>query len=223
MNYDIKLLPKPQNIYHVYRITNLVNGKVYIGQTSNPKMRWSKHRSSKQNTHLYSSFKKYGEENFSFDVLLSGLTKEQADRIEIRLIKRYKSTDQNHGYNHANGGSRGTYSEATKLKLSQSHKKYYETHTHPLLGTHMTKEQYERHMLTRPRGEQSSWWRNGRKVEQIEVGTGKVLATYNALSEACRETGVETSNIFKVCNGKRKTAGGYGWRYREDYIEGGIL
>ena len=79
MNYDIKLLPKPQNIYHVYRITNLVNGKVYIGQTSNPKMRWSKHRSSKQNTHLYSSFKKYGEENFSFDVLLSGLTKEQAN------------------------------------------------------------------------------------------------------------------------------------------------
>lgn len=219
----MKFLPQPQNIYHIYRITNLVNGKVYIGQTMNPKLRWAKHKTNKKNRHLYGSFKKYGIENFSFEVLLSNLTKEQADRVEIRLIKRYKATDPNIGYNNANGGSHGTYSQATKDRLSVSHKKYFETHTHPLLGTHMSKERYEHHMSTRLRGKDSPWWCNGSKVEQIDTKTGEVIAVYPAVSEAYRQTGIQISNIVKVCKGKRDKAGGYKWRYCDENIESKVI
>lgn len=58
----------------IYKITNTVNGKIYVGSSKVLEERWSRHvRELKQNIHhnihLQRAWNKYGEENFSFDVL----------------------------------------------------------------------------------------------------------------------------------------------------------
>ena len=52
-------------------------------------------------------------------------------------------------------------------------------------------------------------------VEQVCKDTGKRIALFPSQTDAARQTGIDTSNISYVCNGKRKTAGGYIWRFVE--------
>mgnify|MGYP004457772299 CR=1 FL=1 len=51
---------------------------------------------------------------------------------------------------------------------------------------------------------------------QIDKNNGKIINEYSGAAEAERETGVNAQNISDCCNGKRKTAGGYIWRYKEE-------
>jgi len=110
----------------IYKITNVVNGKCIIGQSRDSKMRWSKYksllkRSMYQNPHLQNAWNKYGAENFVFKILLE-CPIDKLNEEEIRLIKEYKATDREFGYNIDNGGNSHSTSEATKRILSQLNK-----------------------------------------------------------------------------------------------------
>lgn len=50
-------------------------------------------------------------------------------------------------------------------------------------------------------------------VNQLDIETGKVIATYNTIREASKETGSQDGKITMVCQGKRKTHNGYSWEY----------
>ena len=52
-----------------------------------------------------------------------------------------------------------------------------------------------------------------KKVKMLEKKTGELLATFPSTNEADRVTGIYKSCISECCNGKRKSAGGYVWRY----------
>ena len=52
-----------------------------------------------------------------------------------------------------------------------------------------------------------------RSVQMFDKSTGELLATFYSTREAERVTGIAQSNIRSCCNGKRKSAGGYIWRY----------
>lgn len=91
--------------YTVYRHT-APNGKSYIGITSLPaKERWRNGTGYSSNVLFYRAIKKYGWENIAHEILLTGLTKEEAEREEMDLIKRYELTDPNKGYNIQYGGA----------------------------------------------------------------------------------------------------------------------
>ena len=90
----------------IYKITNKVNGKCYIGQSINIKKRLSQHKSQTyRNIHinkiLYQAIKKYGIENFTFDIIEKCETNSLDDR-EKYWIEYYDS--YNNGYNGAKGG-----------------------------------------------------------------------------------------------------------------------
>lgn len=90
---------------YIYQITNLVNGKIYIGQTNNPKKRWSNHRCCNDpDMVIAQAIKKYGVDNFKFEILLKGLTLEESNLKEQELIKEKNSLIPN-GYNVAKGGN----------------------------------------------------------------------------------------------------------------------
>lgn len=95
-------------MHYLYRITNTLNYKVYIGQTINEKRRWQAHSSyAKQNEpiqYIHRAMKKYGVENFIYEVIAQCLTQEDADETEILLIQQYNSQNKEHGYNVAPGG-----------------------------------------------------------------------------------------------------------------------
>lgn len=52
-----------------------------------------------------------------------------------------------------------------------------------------------------------------RKVQMFDKSTGDLLATFPSINEAERQTGIPDGNICFCCSGRRKSAGGYRWRY----------
>lgn len=109
----------------VYAIRNIVNGKMYIGSTINPFCRrWLCHKKRLRkgvhhNAHLQVSWDKYGEENFSFEIV--EITKpEQCREREGFYIELYKTLDPEYGYNIEIVDTKGSTkrSEKTKRKLS---------------------------------------------------------------------------------------------------------
>ena len=91
---------------YIYQITNLINGKIYIGQTNNIQKRWANHRCNNDpNMVIARALRKYGIDNFKFEVLLRGLTPDEANQKEIELIKE-KNSLVPYGYNVATGGKR---------------------------------------------------------------------------------------------------------------------
>ncbi len=92
--------------YSIYKITN-PTGKVYIGQTCNPKKRLQSYKRCKPDQNaIYNSLQKYGYEAHSFQVIFKDLTKVEVDIFEIELIEFYKS--EGISLNIARGGSSNT-------------------------------------------------------------------------------------------------------------------
>ena len=60
--------------------------------------------------------------------------------------------------------------------------------------------------------------RKKRPVCKIELETGKVIETYQSLSEAGLKNGLHDTNIHKVLNGSRRSCGGYGWKYESEVM-----
>lgn len=95
------------------------NSKVYIGITSkDPVRRWGvQGQGYKNNKHFWSAIQKHGWNNFTHEILIAGLSQEEACAKEIELINETKSYDHQFGYNVALGGQGNTMTEETKAKL----------------------------------------------------------------------------------------------------------
>jgi group I intron endonuclease len=108
-------------IIGIYKITNLVNNKVYIGQSWDVLARFKSHRKKSTSVHLKSSIEKYGLDNFKFEILRefskSGLTQLFLNVFEIKYISDFKSYDPKFGYNKTFGGEGGLPTEETKQKI----------------------------------------------------------------------------------------------------------
>lgn len=112
----------------IYKITNKINNKKYIGQSTNIKRRKSEHFTKKCDMVISHSIFKYGKENFDFEIL-EECEESQLDELEIKYITEYKSTNRKFGYNVDNGGNgTGKMSEETKQKIKESttgHKNHF--------------------------------------------------------------------------------------------------
>jgi group I intron endonuclease len=109
----------------IYKITNTINGKVYIGQSIHLKNRMSAHRSinSESNVGLKRAYKKYGIENFTFEIIKETY---DLDYWEKFYIYWYRSTNPKYGYNISIGGDTcPSKSERTRKKMSKSIKAFY--------------------------------------------------------------------------------------------------
>lgn len=97
------------------------NGKVYIGITSqSPSQRWRDGNGYKAQL-VHRAIEKYGWENIQHIILFNGLSKQEAERKEIELIRIFSANNPNYGYNVENGGNCiGTHSEQTKKKIAES-------------------------------------------------------------------------------------------------------
>lgn len=89
---------------YLYKITNNINGKVYIGQTIDYKKRWTAHCTVKEgkDSLITKAIQKYGQDNFDFKVLAI-LEDHMIDEAEIKAIEIYKSVVPE-GYNISLGG-----------------------------------------------------------------------------------------------------------------------
>lgn len=106
----------------IYKITNIVNNKKIIGQSTNIHKRWILYRhwlrkGSYNNPYLQHAWNKYGEKKFKFEIIFL-CSSEELNEAEIRFIEQYKSIDSEYGYNLKTGGNRPIMSEETKQRMS---------------------------------------------------------------------------------------------------------
>jgi len=106
---------------YLYKITNLINGKSYIGQTKNFKKRICQHKTCKSKTAIHLAIIQYGSQNFSYDIIGTyGL--DQIDEIEREFITKFNTIWPN-GYNLTPGGIFfKNQHEETKRKISIKNK-----------------------------------------------------------------------------------------------------
>jgi group I intron endonuclease len=96
----------------VYKVTNKVDGKVYIGRTT---QRLSKRKSGhkaaafkrNERSYFYQSIRQHGWDSFMWEVIEEHTDIEALNAAEMRWITEYNSTDQNYGYNTSIGGEAG--------------------------------------------------------------------------------------------------------------------
>ena len=217
----------------IYKIQNLINGKIYIGQSIHIKARFNAHKSEARNGNtrpLYNAIRKYGVENFSFEVI-EECSKEKLNEREIYWIKKYDSF--HNGYNLTPGGSEPykvdidlIYSlwdngksvkeiaEITKISKSSiynylcDYKNYSASESNRRGGILAYKTAVNNGNDNRNRN-----CNDNPEVKIIQYTlTGEYIKDWYSQKQIERELGIDSDLIGRVLNGKQKQAGGFQWR-----------
>lgn len=200
--------------WRVYVHINKLNGKKYVGITSKPKPehRWREGRGYHENSHFKSAINKYGWDNFEHVILHDKLSEHDAKELEKKYISMWNTMDNKFGYNMTSGGD-GTPgfhpSDSTREKLSIARRRENlseETLMRRSAGLKGRKfsEEHKRKI-----GDS-----NSKSVEMYTID-GVYLKTFRSASDAENETGVLHSHISQCCHGKRRTTGGYTWKFTQ--------
>lgn len=116
----------PIKKYYVYKATNLVNNKIYIGKTRNLGYRKIEHLykafKTKHNNYFHNAIKKYGKENFKWEILLELYDEEDAYNKEKEIIALQNKELL---YNVEEGGGGKRFSNFNSQGIIDSNKKYY--------------------------------------------------------------------------------------------------
>lgn len=95
----------------IYKVTNKINNKVYIGQSINIENRFQQHKNNclnenlkDYNTKFYRALRKYGVENFTFEIIEELKDKEKLNEREKYWVSFYNSFKE--GYNSNTGGEK---------------------------------------------------------------------------------------------------------------------
>ena len=200
-------------IYTLYLHKNKINGKVYIGQTcQKPEDRWKKGAGYKTCSFFYAAIQKYGWDNFEHIILEQGeMDAEEASQKEIQYILFYDSTNPEKGYNIQSGGFSTISPNALPKALAwmKEHPEFGLARAQDMLK--WQKEHPEEALQMRRENQKKA--ANARKKPVICVETGEI---FESASEAARKIPkTSQSKICMVCQGKRKTCGGYHWEYVE--------
>ncbi|MEK6881161.1 MAG: GIY-YIG nuclease family protein, partial [Nanoarchaeota archaeon] len=132
------------DMHYIYKITNKINNKVYIGQTNNPARRWSQHRWCAENNKgsqlVTRALAKHGVDNFEFEVIITCQNQNNVNELEVLIIKQFNSVDLALGYNIELGGNNPSHTPETARKISEGLLKRYETQGSKLTGVKHSEE-----------------------------------------------------------------------------------
>ena len=100
----------------IYKITNKINNKIYIGQSNNPIRRFSEHKYNNSNSVIHRAINKYGVNNFTFEIIEEDIP--NYNEREKYWIKFYDCKCPN-GYNETDGGEEPPVFSGDKCHFSE--------------------------------------------------------------------------------------------------------
>ena len=233
---NIKNIENNDSCWTVYSHINKINGKRYIGITSQPpEERWGingsrylrKNKRGRYNQpKLAHAIKKYGWDNFDHIILEENLTKSNACEIEKNLIALWDTIEN--GYNMLSGGEINRFgmknSEESKRLASEANK-HFVGELNPFYGkrhSDETKKRMSKSHIGLHAGENNpNFGKCGADSTRAKsflqyTKDGDFICEWKCGADAARELNIDLSGIIKCCRGKYHTAGGYIWRYRDD-------
>jgi hypothetical protein len=180
----------------IYKITNLLTGKLYIGQTRNSiATRWKCHkhyRKDMKSMYIVKAIRKHGSENFKIEEIERCNSIDELNSRETHWIRHLKTLAPN-GYNLNEGGNNAKRTEETKNKISLSKM----GKPSPKKGIPVTKEQLEKNRISHC-------------VEIYCVETGEI---FESSKQAAEILGFSHSGVNGVCLLKRTSIFGLTFRY----------
>lgn len=216
----------------IYKIENLINNKIYIGQSIEIENRFHKHLNANDNFYIHKALRKYGKDNFTFQII-EECSPKLLDEREKYWIEYYNSLVPN-GYNMIPGGSNGA-----GLAKGESVEQY--DFNGELIAVYPSANQASIctgidhwSICACCRGEYKRAgnfiWKYSNSAKQIEPISQRtdftvlqldkkndiIISEFKSITEASKATNIAKATICNVCNGKGKTAGGFKWKYKYD-------
>ena len=199
---------------YIYKITNDVNGKIYIGKTYNSiEKRFKEHcrerlKSRSEQRPLYSAMNKYGVEHFHIELIEETDEPEEREKYWIEQYCSFK-----YGYNATLGGDGKPYVNKEIIKSLWNEGKVIKE-IHEITG--YDRQTIKKYLLLEGVSEQEILFRgfisNGKPVAKIDKETNEILEVFASSGEAAKSIGKSGQHIREVCLNKRKTAYGYKWK-----------
>lgn len=211
-------------MYSVYVHTVKENGKKYVGQAvGDPHERWGSNGHRYKGQIFYRAIKKYGWDNITHEIIATGLTREEADKMEIELIAEYKSNVNGYGYNMTPGGRDGAgrpggQNPNAKAVVCIETGEIWECANYCAkdLNVNPASLQESLHHGYKCKGKHYKYLDDEDYIPNKEpyavrcVETGQVWKT---VRECAEELGVNKRNIVRYCNKQRKAKNGLTYVY----------
>ena len=225
-------------MHYIYKVTNKINGKIYIGQTNNFEKRKREHLLDKRTNHqaFKRALNKYGFDGFDWEIIDKCETKEEINKKEKYYINYYNSKVPN-GYNIANGGEGGSnwnLQPIVMLNLNGEFIKKYDYITqcenetglnHSTIsacckGKHLRYKDYifmyeKDYLKNGPRKYIKLEKCRKKKINKYDLN-GNYICSYNSVTEASIDNDIERTNISSCLIKKIKSSGGFIWTYENE-------
>ena len=178
----------------IYKITNLINNKIYIGQTIRSlEVRIKAHTHAK--SYIGKALRKYGLENFKIEVIDTASSADDLNSKEKYWIETYNTISPS-GYNLKEGGVQGRLSKESIEKISK-------TLTGRKVPLEVVKKVSEKRKKT---------------VYKIDKKTNEVIAKYNSVFDVekdgyCRQLVSKCAKFYGI---KKYSHSGYYWKYETE-------
>lgn len=207
----------------IYKTTNLLNNKIYIGKDV-----YNKSNYLGSGKYLKLAIKKYGNNNFKKEIIETVTNKIELSEREKYWIKKYNSSNKKYGYNLTDGGTGGrTHSKKVwqydlqgnfikewntitdaSTQLNIDHRSISKAMNSKLLSAGGFQWKKEKNKLT-------TKYHNNKNQSIIQLDMdGNQLKIWDSIKSITKELGINGGNIIKVCDGigYYKSCGGYKWK-----------
>lgn len=210
---------------YIYQIQNDVNDKIYIGKTEfSIEKRWKEHCKDCQNRKyenrpLYSAMRKYGIEHFHISLLEETDFPEEREQYWIDKLNTYK-----YGYNATKGGDGTRYLDYDLVcSMYNELQNCAEISRILKIDEHSVSKILKIKNIEILRSSEYAKQHYSKPVAKCDLKTGQILETFSSATEAAADIkqnseykaclATISGHIRLVCQGKRKTAYKYKWKF----------
>lgn len=222
----------------IYKIENLINGKIYIGQSVDIHERWLEHKRvnertsalDKQQYPLYRSFKKYGLENFSFEILeeCSRDKLNEREKYWIAYYHTYINDPNNNGYNLTIGGEGKQFITDEEIQnfidlwhqdLSVGEIALITERSNKVVIKYLKQCCNDYNIEEgRKRGANNSGKNHTKSINQYDL-LGNLIQSYNSIIEAAQELGISSATLINNAKHKTTTCHDFFFFYANEDLE----